>query len=78
MSSCEAHASLTRNDVFVRVIADDVSPKPLLTRNNLLYLVIGGLVVVVAVLGYQLYQDRKEPKGIQLNIGPSGVSIEKK
>jgi len=32
----------------------------------------------VAVLGYQLYQDRKEPKGIQLNIGPSGVSIEKK
>jgi predicted ATP-dependent endonuclease of OLD family len=49
-----------------------------MTRNNLLYLVIGALVVVVAVLGYQLYQDRKEPKGVQLNIGPSGVSIEKK
>jgi hypothetical protein len=49
-----------------------------MTRTNLLYLVIGALVVVVAVLGYQLYQDRKEPKGVQLNIGPSGVSIEKK
>ena len=49
-----------------------------MTRTNLLYLVMGALVVVVAVLGYQLYQDRKEPKGVQLNIGPSGVSIEKK
>jgi hypothetical protein len=42
------------------------------------YPIVGALVVVVAVLGYQLYQDRKEPKGVQLNIGPSGVSIEKK
>jgi predicted negative regulator of RcsB-dependent stress response len=49
-----------------------------MTRSNLLYLVIGALVVVVAVLGYQYYQDHKEPKGVQLNIGPSGVSIEKK
>ena len=49
-----------------------------MTRGNLVYLVVGALVVVVAVLGYQLYQERKEPKGIQLNIGPSGVSIEKK
>jgi hypothetical protein len=49
-----------------------------MTRSNLLYLVIGALVVVVAVLGYQTYQDHKEPKGVQLNIGPSGVSIEKK
>src|SRR3954453_18471421 len=49
-----------------------------MTRSNLLYLVIGALVVVVGFLGYQYYQDHKEPKGVQLNIGPSGVSIEKK
>jgi predicted negative regulator of RcsB-dependent stress response len=49
-----------------------------MTRSNLLYLVVGALVVVVAVLGYQVYQNNKEPKGVQLNIGPSGVSIEKK
>jgi len=49
-----------------------------MSRNNVLYLVIGALVVVVAVLGYQLYQDRKEPKGVQINLGPGGVSIEKK
>ncbi|HKS84056.1 MAG TPA: hypothetical protein VJR71_01115 [Pseudolabrys sp.] len=45
---------------------------------NALYLIVGALVVVVAVLGYQLYQDRKEPKGMQINLGPGGISIEKK
>jgi len=49
-----------------------------MTRNNIVYLIVGALVVVVAVLGYQLYQDRKEPKGVQLNVGPGGISIEKK
>ena len=32
-----------------------------MTRNNVLYLVIGALAVAVAVLSYQLYQDR-EPR----------------
>jgi hypothetical protein len=27
------------------------------TRSNLLYLIIGALVIVVAVMGYQLYGD---------------------
>ena len=45
---------------------------------NVLYMLVGALVVVVAVLGYQLYQDRKEPKGMQINVGPSGITIEKK
>ncbi len=49
-----------------------------MNRNNILYLVIGVLAVAVVVLGYQLYQDRKEPKGLQINVGPGGVSIEKK
>ncbi len=45
---------------------------------NLLYIIVAVLAVTTAVLGYQLYQERKEPKGIQLNVGPGGVSIEKK
>ena len=45
---------------------------------NVLYLVIGALVVVVAVFGYQLYQDRQKTTGIQINVGKSGISIEKK
>jgi hypothetical protein len=48
------------------------------TRSNILYLVVGALVVVVAVLGYQLYQDRKQPEGMRIDLGPNGVSIEKK
>ena len=45
---------------------------------NVLYRLDGALVVVVVVLGYQLYQDRKVPMWIQINVGPSGITIEKK
>jgi predicted negative regulator of RcsB-dependent stress response len=45
---------------------------------NVLYLIIGALVVVVAVFGYQLYQDRQKTTGIQINVGKSGISIDKK
>ena len=44
----------------------------------MLFLIVGALIVVVAVLGYQLYQDRKQPEGMQINIGPGGIKIEKK
>lgn len=47
-------------------------------NRNVLYLIVGALVVAVAVLGYNLYQDRKEPKGVQINLGERGISIEKK
>jgi predicted negative regulator of RcsB-dependent stress response len=47
-------------------------------RSNITYLIIGALMVVAAVLGYQLYQDRKQPEGVHINVGPGGVSIEKK
>ena len=49
-----------------------------MTRSNILYLVVGALAVVVAVLGYQLYQERRQPEGVQINIGPGGLTIEKK
>jgi RsiW-degrading membrane proteinase PrsW (M82 family) len=49
-----------------------------MTRTNMLYLAVGALAVAVVVLGYQLYQDRKQPEGVQINVGPGGVSIEKK
>jgi len=48
------------------------------TRNNILYLVVGALVVVAAVLGYQLYQDRKQPEGVHIDVGPNGLKIETK
>ena len=50
----------------------------MMTRDNIIYLVIGALVVAVAVLGYQLYQAKKEPNGLHINIGEKGISIEGK
>jgi hypothetical protein len=48
------------------------------TRSNMLYLIIGALVIVAAVLGYQLYQDRHQPEGLNINVGPGGLSIQGK
>jgi RsiW-degrading membrane proteinase PrsW (M82 family) len=45
---------------------------------NVLYLVIGALAVVVAVLGYQFYQDQQNTTGVEIKLGDGGVSIEKK
>ncbi|MGA2843579.1 MAG: hypothetical protein ABSG18_26350 [Steroidobacteraceae bacterium] len=45
---------------------------------NVLYLIIGALIVAIAVFGYQLYQERQKSTGIDINIGKSGISIEKK
>ncbi len=47
-------------------------------NRNILYLVIGVLVVVTMVIGYQLYQERQETTGIEINVGKGGISIEKK
>ena len=49
-----------------------------MNRGNLFYLLIGGLIVIVGVLGYQLYQERKQPQGVEILLGPKGVSIENK
>ena len=45
---------------------------------NVLYLVIGVLAVAAVVFGYQLYQERQKATGIEINVGKSGISIEKK
>lgn len=47
-------------------------------NRNILYLVIGALVVATAVFAYQLYQERQKTTGIEINVGKSGISIEKK
>jgi RsiW-degrading membrane proteinase PrsW (M82 family) len=49
-----------------------------MARTNVLYLIIGALVVAVGVLGYSLYQSKKEPTGVEIKVGPGGLSIEKK
>jgi hypothetical protein len=51
---------------------------PLMNRNNVLFAIIGALAVIAAVLGYQTYQDRKQPEGMQITVGRDGISIDKK
>jgi hypothetical protein len=45
---------------------------------NVLFLIIGARAVGVAVLGYNLYQEKKQPDGVQINIGPDGLKIKNK
>jgi hypothetical protein len=45
---------------------------------NVLFLIIGALVVTAAVLGYNLYQTKKQPDGLQINVGPNGLKIQGK
>jgi hypothetical protein len=47
-------------------------------NRNLMFLIIGALIVVVGVLGYNLYEAKKEPKGVQINVGPDGLKIQSK
>jgi hypothetical protein len=49
-----------------------------MNRSNMLYAAIGALVIAVGVLGYSLYEAKKKPEGVQINVGPGGLSIEKK
>ncbi|MEO6840702.1 MAG: hypothetical protein ABI192_08050 [Bradyrhizobium sp.] len=47
-------------------------------NRNVLYLIIGILVIAVGGLGYNLYQAKKEPDGLQINVGPNGLKIQSK
>jgi hypothetical protein len=47
-------------------------------NRNSLFLIIGALIVVAAVLVYNLYQTKKQPEGLQINVGPNGLKIQNK
>jgi predicted negative regulator of RcsB-dependent stress response len=50
-----------------------------MTNNrSVLYLIIGVLVAALGVVGYNLYQAKKEPEGLQINVGPNGLKIQSK
>ena len=39
-------------------------------NRNILFLVIGALLVGVGVLGYELYREKQEPSGVHIRLGP--------
>jgi uncharacterized membrane protein YebE (DUF533 family) len=49
-----------------------------MNNRNILYAIVGALIIAVGVLGYKVYQDNKKPEGLQINVGPGGVKIQSK
>lgn len=47
-------------------------------NRNVIFLIIGALIVAVGVLGFKLYETKKEPEGLQINLGPNGLKIQNK
>jgi hypothetical protein len=45
-------------------------------NRNMLFLIIGGLIVLVAGMGFYIYDKESKPEGIELKIGEGGVSIQ--
>jgi hypothetical protein len=43
-----------------------------------LNVIIGGLAFAAVVFGYRLYQERQKTTGVEISVGNTGVSIEKK
>lgn len=47
-----------------------------MTQTNNLYFIIGALIVVIAGLGIYVWHEESKPKGIEMSIGPNGVSVQ--
>jgi hypothetical protein len=45
-------------------------------KQNRLYLIIGALIVVVAALSIYAYREESKPKGVELRIDESGISVQ--
>jgi hypothetical protein len=45
---------------------------------NLLFLLVGLLVAGLAATGYALYQEKKQPEGVEISVGKNGLSIKEK
>jgi hypothetical protein len=73
--SCRSFQNRSRAHTLRRLISMEA---PMPNNRNVLYLIIGVLVVAVGVLGYNLYQTKKQPDGLQINLGPNGLKIQSK
>lgn len=50
----------------------------MLASRNLLVVLIVVLVAALAVTCYSLYQEKKQPDGVQISVGKNGLSIKEK
>ncbi|CEG08225.1 hypothetical protein BN961_01639 [Afipia felis] len=47
-------------------------------NRNILVLIIAVLIAGIGILSYNLYEAKKEPKGLQINVGPDGLKVQSK
>ncbi len=45
---------------------------------NLLIVLVVVLLAALAVTGYSLYQEKKQPDGVEISVGKNGLSIQQK
>ncbi|WP_293797387.1 hypothetical protein [uncultured Bosea sp.] len=50
----------------------------MLVSRNLLAVLVLVLVAALAVTGYSLYQEKKQPDGVEISVGKNGLSIKEK
>ncbi len=44
----------------------------------MLFFIIGALVVVSGALAFSLYEERKQPDGVEIGISSRGITVEEK
>ncbi len=49
-----------------------------MTRDNVLYGLIGVFAIAASFFAIQLYREKQKTTGVEISIGERGVSIEKK
>lgn len=47
-------------------------------NRQMLVAIVVLLAAGVGILGYQLYEEKKKPNGVEISIGEKGVSVEGK
>jgi len=50
----------------------------MLASRQLLVALVFALVVGLAATGYALYQEKKQPEGVEISVGKNGLSIKEK
>ncbi|HEY5793897.1 MAG TPA: hypothetical protein VIU82_02700 [Bosea sp. (in: a-proteobacteria)] len=50
----------------------------MLASRNLLVALVVVLVAGLAVTAYALYQEKKQPEGVEISVGRNGLSIKEK
>ncbi|MBB4650521.1 hypothetical protein WHT83_01545 [Aminobacter sp. P9b] len=45
-------------------------------KQNTLYLIIGALAVAVIALGVYIFREETKPKGVELRIDETGISVQ--